>query len=141
MSMFPIPELNLTSSDRALLDRRDCTIGGGLSRGQYGVVYRATHYDEPCAAKVINLVALTPLVRTKFLPREVYIMQTLRHPFMAEVLDIFSVSHHSKLIIFMELLDGGHLAKLIRDTACWLTEQRTASFYLQFGDAIRYMHR
>ena len=76
--------------------------------------------------------------RLKFLPRELYTMKKLNHPYLIEIIDIFVVGN--RVLVFMELADGGDFLDLLQATKQPLTEEKTRFFYKQFGDALRYMH-
>lgn len=51
------------------------------------------------AVKVIDLEKTTDDYRLKFLPRELYTMKKLHHPYVIEVLEIFVVGN--KVLVFM----------------------------------------
>lgn len=131
-------QIKLAINDEKLLERRGFKIGDPLNSGSFACVCRATFYEKPCAAKVIDLEKTSEEYRLKFLPREIYTMKKLRHKHLIDIMEIFVVGN--KVIVFMELADGGDFLDLLQETQNALTEEKARFFYLQFGDALRYMH-
>lgn len=61
--------------------------------------HQATVKGKPAAVKVIDLEKTTDDYRLKFLPRELYTMKKLHHPYVIEVLEIFVVGN--RVLVFM----------------------------------------
>ncbi|KPM03558.1 protein kinase-like protein 5 [Sarcoptes scabiei] len=130
--------IKLASNDEKLLKRYGFKIGEPLNSGSFACVCRATFKSEPCAAKVIDLERTSEDYRIKFLPREIYTMKKLKHKYLIEILDIFVVGN--RVIVFMELADGGDFLDFLHENQSPLSEDRCRYFYKQFGDALCYMH-
>ena len=98
---------------------------------------QATYKDKPAAVKVIDLERTSDDYRLKFLPRELYTIKKLKHRYLVQVIDIYVIGN--RVLVFMELADGGDFLDLIESSGA-LTEARARYYYLQFGDGLRYMH-
>lgn len=132
-------------AERAKLESLGYRIGTSINSGSYAQVFRATRKGEPCAVKVLNLALIERIqqqssdYRLKFLPRELYTLKRLKHPHLIKIYDIFSIAK-TWLVIFMELADGGDLLDLLKEKGTWISEYRSRSLFMQFGDALRYCH-
>ncbi|KAI2801163.1 protein serine threonine kinase [Blomia tropicalis] len=135
--MQSLKEVELTPNDQKLLEKRGFKLGAPLNSGSFACVCKATYNGTPIAAKVIDLEKTSDDYRLKFLPREIYTMKKLKHKYLIEILDIFVVGN--RVLVFMELAAGGDFLDLLHETKA-LSESRARYFYLQFGDALRYMH-
>lgn len=130
-------KIKLASNDVKLLEKRGFKLGDPLNSGSFACVCRATFNSTPVAAKVIDLEKTSDDYRIKFLPREIYTMKKLKHKYLIEIIDIFVVGN--KVIVFMELAEGGDFLDLLHEAKA-LPEERARYFYLQFGDGLKYMH-
>lgn len=130
-------KIKLAQNDIKLLEKRGFKIGEPLNTGSFACVCRATFQNEPIAAKVIDLEKTSEDYRLKFLPREIYTMKKLKHKYLIDIMDIIVIGN--QVIIFMELAEGGDFLDLLRTTKA-LDEDRARYYYLQFGEALRYMH-
>lgn len=130
--------LKLSHIDEFLLEKKGYKIGQEISSGSFARVFKCTRNNDPCAVKVIDLSKTSDDYKLKFLPRELYTMKKLKHPYIIVIYDIFSVKK-TLVMIFMELAEGGDLLDIIHDENL-LKEEKTRMFYQQFGDALRYMH-
>lgn len=137
MSSSMKEKIKLAPNDVKLLEKRGYKLGDPLNSGSFACVCRATYNETPVAAKVIDLEKTSDDYRIKFLPREIYTMKKLKHKYLIEIIDIFVVGN--KVIVFMELAEGGDFLDLLHDTKA-LPEERARYFYMQFGDALKYMH-
>lgn len=132
----------LRDQDWKTLDTLGYGIGKILNSGSFASIFSATRKGEPCAVKVLNLTKIDQSgseYKQKFLPRELYILKKLKHPFLVTIYEIFSINR-VYVLIFIELAVGGDLLDLLKVEVPWLTEARARMFFRQFGDAIRYMH-
>lgn len=134
----------LPDKERATLEALGYRIGASINSGSYAQVFRATRKGEPCAVKVLNLALIEKNeqqsdYRLKFLPRELYTLKKLKHPHLVNIYDIYSIAK-TWVVIFMELADGGDLLDLLKEKGTWISEFRSRSLFMQFGDALRYMH-
>ncbi|KAH9396245.1 Kinase-like [Tyrophagus putrescentiae] len=137
--MQEVKKAELLPHDVRLLAKKGYTMGDALASGSFACVCKATFNGRPAACKVIDLEKTTDDYRLKFLPRELYTMKKLHHPFVIEVLDIFVVGN--RVLVFMEFADGGDMIDLLQKSKSALTEEKVRFYYRQFGDALRYMHK
>ena len=133
----PIKPISLATNDVKLLAKKGYTVGVPLNSGSFACVCKATYKGKPAAVKVINLEKTSDDYRIKFLPRELYTMKKLRHRHLVKIIDVYVIGN--LVLVFMELADGGDFLNLLKETGA-LSESRTRYYYLQFGDALRYMH-
>ena len=135
--MQPVKKIPFAPNDIKVLAIKGFTVGDPLNSGSFACVCKATYKDRPAAVKVIDLEKTSDDYRIKFLPRELYTMKKLRHRFLIRIIDIYVVGN--RVLVFMELADGGDFLDLLHSTGA-LTEEKTRFYYNQFGDALRYMH-
>ncbi|KAH9409619.1 PREDICTED: testis-specific serine/threonine-protein kinase 2-like [Rhagoletis zephyria] len=135
--MQPVKNVQLASNDIKLLAMKGYTVGDALNSGSFACVSKATYKGKPAAVKVINLEKTSDDYRIKFLPRELYIIKKIRHRYIVKVIDIYVIAN--SVFVFMELADGGDFLDLLQAEGA-LTEKRARYFYVQYGDAYRYMH-
>jgi len=135
--MQPVKNVQLAPTDIQLLGMKGYTIGKALNSGSFACVSAATYKGQPAAVKIIDLEKTSDDYRIKFLPRELYTIKKLKHRYIVQVIDIYVIGN--RVLVFMEMADGGDFLDLLHDTRA-LTEARARYFYLQFGDAYRYMH-
>nr|CAD7257981.1 unnamed protein product [Timema shepardi] len=97
-------------------------------------------YTKKVACKVVNRGTASQEFVSKFLPRELSIIRSIRHPHIVNLLDI--VDMHGTVYIFMDLCEKGDLLEFIRDRGP-LPESRARHYArpapLQlFGEQIRW---
>ncbi|KAI2799679.1 hypothetical protein RDWZM_004348 [Blomia tropicalis] len=135
--MQPVKNVELAPNDVKLLSLKGFTVGDALNSGSFACVCKATYKNVPAAVKVIDLEKTSDDYRLKFLPRELYTMKKLKHDYLIEIIDIFVIGN--RVLVFMELADGGDFLDLLQKTK-ELSESDARRYYMQFGDALRYMH-
>lgn len=91
--MQEVKKVELPSSDVKLLAIKGYTVGDPLNSGSFACVCKATAKGKAAAVKVIDLEKTSDDYRLKFLPRELYTMKKLSHPFVIQVLDIFAIGN------------------------------------------------
>lgn len=140
-----LPPISLTVPQKCFLDRRGYVIGDGISSGSFGAVYSATRYEEPSAVKVIaidKLISKSQGTVNKCLPREIYLLKTLKHLNVIAVYDIYAIEKN--LYIFMEKATGGDLDDFLFKNAAtrgvFLPEGTCASYFFQVSQALAFMH-
>nr|CAD7440564.1 unnamed protein product [Timema bartmani] len=98
-------------------------------------------YDSGCtkkvACKVVNRGTASQEFVSKFLPRELSIVRSIRHPHIVNLLDI--VDMHGTVYIFMDLCEKGDLLEFIRDRGP-LPESRARHYARQLVSAVDYLH-
>ena len=122
--------------ERSLLLRKGYkVIDPAVSSGSFASVFRATHKGQMIAVKLIDCELNSDDYRYKFLPRELYVLKKLRHPFIATIYDIFTIGN--RLFIFMELADGDAI-DMLRDGA--LPEFKCQVLFKQVCTGLEYIH-
>lgn len=91
--MQEVKKVELASNDVKLLAIKGYTVGDPLNSGSFACVCKATVKGKAAAVKVIDLEKTSDDYRLKFLPRELYTMKKLSHPFVIQVLDIFTIGN------------------------------------------------
>mmetsp|Transcript_48516 Transcript_48516/g.135608 ORF Transcript_48516/g.135608 Transcript_48516/m.135608 type:complete len:189 (-) Transcript_48516:381-947(-) len=89
-----------------------------IGRGQYASaqLVRETATGSTYVAKCISLVALNEHDQD-LAHQEVFLLQTLAHPYIVSYRDSFLIEGTNTLVIVMEYCDGGDLRKAIKDKA------------------------
>ena len=124
--MQPVQKINLAPNDVKLLAIKGFKVGEPLNSGSFACVCKATFNGEVAAVKVIDLEKTSDDYRLKFLPRELYTMKKLKHRFLIKIHDIYVIGN--RVLIFMELADGGDLLDMLHKTKA-LSEERARFFY------------
>nr|CAD7398972.1 unnamed protein product [Timema cristinae] len=94
-------------------------------------------YTKKVACKVVNRGTASQEFVSKFLPRELSIIRSIRHPHIVNLLDI--VDMHGTVYIFMDLCEKGDLLEFIRDRGP-LPESRARHYARQLVSAVDYLH-
>lgn len=94
---------DLDPKTERVLTARGYVVEHKISEGAFGKVYTArdTKKNIPAAVKVMDLNVVSAKFKEKFLPREITMLATLRHPNIINIFDIFKSQR--KIYIFMEL--------------------------------------
>nr|CAD7427873.1 unnamed protein product [Timema monikensis] len=93
-------------------------------------------YTKKVACKVVNRGTASQEFVSKFLPRELSIIRSIRHPHIVNLLDI--VDMHGTVYIFMDLCEKGDLLEFIRDRGP-LPESRARHYARQLVSAVDYL--
>jgi len=131
-------ELKLRQKNRDLLERRGYKVSKFLGEGGGAEVFSATHYEQLCAVKVIVMSRTGDPLQPEIL-REMLILKEVSHPNVVRLFDIYRCKSGKRLLIFMELAQGD-LDTYMKRKKCSIGEQRSAYYYCQFGEAMRYIH-
>ncbi|CAM9847974.1 unnamed protein product [Choristocarpus tenellus] len=108
-----------------------------VGRGSFGKVYRAQHCSgEVHAVKVIDLDAAEDEIEE--IQREIQMLQACKCPQLTRYHGSFIVG--SKLWIVMELLEGGSLQSLIKDSETNLDEPTAQWVLREMLQALNYLH-
>nr|CAD7199313.1 unnamed protein product [Timema douglasi] len=115
-----MPSLKLTVENQIsnTLQRKGYRLGRNMAEGSYCKVKLAyktydSGYTKKVACKVVNRGTASQEFVSKFLPRELSIIRSIRHPHIVNLLDI--VDMHGTVYIFMDLCEKGDLLEFIRD--------------------------
>ncbi|KAK9501294.1 hypothetical protein O3M35_012035 [Rhynocoris fuscipes] len=125
-----------------ILLKRGYKLGRTIGEGSYckvKIAYRASElgFNEKIACKVVNKKKASRDFVTKFLPREVSIVRSIRHPHIVSVCDI--IESEDLVYIFMDVCERGDLLDYIRARGP-LPEARTKFFFRQLVEAVSYLH-
>jgi len=129
----------LNSHDEIELARYGLRVGSTLGTGTYAKVKSAfsEQLSHKVAIKIINRRKAPIDFQRHFLPRELSILQQIKHSHIVQVYDIFS--YGSKLCIVMELAKTDLLdyIKLIGR----LNEDKSRKMFTQLISAVDYLHQ
>lgn len=130
---------DLDPKTQRIFERKGYQVEYKISQGAFGKVYTAKDTRKNCmaAVKVMDLTVVSEKFREKFLPREIMMLATVRHPHVIRIFDIFKAS--KKIYIFMEFAPNGTLSEAIKKEK-WLSEEKTKFWFKQCASAIYYMH-
>ncbi len=95
-------------NDEEELRKRGFALGSTLGEGSYAKVKSAfsQKYNRKVALKIINRRKAPKDFQTKFLPRELEVMKTLRHPNIVQLFDVMQFG--GKVSIFFIIIDIGY---------------------------------
>ncbi|KNC46360.1 CAMK/CAMK1 protein kinase [Thecamonas trahens ATCC 50062] len=113
------------------------TLGKQLGAGSFSKVYHGVHNisGDEVAVKIIDKDAVGE--KTHMLLTEVEIMQSIDHPNVITLLEIFETP--SQLVLVMELVSGGELFERIVQKGN-LSEAEAAGIVRQILQALKYLH-
>lgn len=110
-----------------------------LGEGSYAKVKRA--YSRKLklhvAVKIVDRKKAPNDFLTRFLPRELSIIQNLQHPHIIHVYDVMDIG--DKVFVIMDLATGGDLLVYIKARG-FVKESLSRKIFLQLLQAIKYCH-
>jgi len=115
-----------------------------IGRGQYATaqLVKNVQTGNQYVAKCISLAALNEHDQD-LANQEVFLLQTLNHPYIVGYRDSFLIEHHNALVIVMEYCDAGDLRKAIKEkakTGDHFREQDIMTWFVQLCMALQYIH-
>ncbi|XP_041483462.1 testis-specific serine/threonine-protein kinase 3-like [Lytechinus variegatus] len=112
---------------------------GKLGEGTYAKVRRAYSYNERCrvAIKIVSRSRLNARFQQKFLPRELKIVRTMRHPHIIELLEMFE--SNGVIFLIMELARHGDLLEYVQKKNA-LRDSEARTVFSQILSAIEHLH-
>nr|XP_054928156.1 testis-specific serine/threonine-protein kinase 3-like [Dermacentor andersoni] len=114
------------------------TVGKTLGAGSYSTVKLVSKDGATYACKIISKEKSSMIYRVKFLPRELKILGSTRHPHITQIFTI--IEEPSKVFIIMEMACGGDLLEKILKVKR-LDEKTTHQFFMQLASALAYLHK
>ncbi|XP_044754545.1 testis-specific serine/threonine-protein kinase 3-like [Coccinella septempunctata] len=114
------------------------TLGKTIGKGTYSKVCLATNENQKLACKIINRRNAGQEFIEKFLPRELKILRSIKHPHIVtiyHILDINNIVH-----IFMDFCKNGDLLEYIKNYGP-LSETKAKMFFRQITSAVEYLHK
>ncbi|PSN32409.1 Testis-specific serine/threonine-protein kinase 1 [Blattella germanica] len=126
----------------SVLQRRGYRLGKTIGEGSYckvKVAYKTYEngYIRKIACKTIDRRKASKDFVNKFLPREISIIKSIRHPHIVTILDILDIDE--QVYIFMDICEKGDLLDYIRNKGP-LSECKTKHLFKQVVSAIDYLH-
>ncbi|XP_077498900.1 testis-specific serine/threonine-protein kinase 6-like [Amblyomma americanum] len=122
---------------RVLLEQHGYTVSRTLGSGSYSTVKLVSKKGIAYACKIVSKELTSAVYRAKFLPRELEIIASIRHPHITYVSEIIDMP--SKVFIIMELAPGGDLLEKILKVKRF-KEKRARWYFLQMSSALAYLH-
>eukprot|EP00930_Biecheleria_cincta_P059418 TRINITY_DN4515_c0_g2_i1.p1 TRINITY_DN4515_c0_g2~~TRINITY_DN4515_c0_g2_i1.p1 ORF type:complete len:980 (-),score=201.19 TRINITY_DN4515_c0_g2_i1:90-3029(-) len=115
-----------------------------IGRGQYASaqLVRETATGKTYVAKCISLAALNEHDQD-LAHQEVFLLQTLGHPYIVAYRDSFLIEGANTLVIVMEYCGGGDVRKAIKEKAKeggHFPEEQIMSWFVQLCLALQYIH-
>ncbi|XP_054163326.1 testis-specific serine/threonine-protein kinase 2-like [Oppia nitens] len=131
--------VKLSDEESNILSRKGYTIEKySLNSGAYADVYKGQYNGQDVAIKVIDTRKVSEDYRSKFLPRELYVMRKLKHRFIPRMDEILLIGN--RIFVVMELAEGGDLLDMINANRRPLTEPVAKRYYRQVSEALDYIH-
>ena len=130
--------IELDSKTAAVFKRKKYEVTKEIGKGAFGKVYKARRLGDGswAAVKVMDTALMKESFLEKFLPRELEMAMTLKHPHILNVFDIFKAA--GKYYIFMEFASGGSLDKKV--TLLPPPVKFAKKWFYQTTQALHYMH-
>ncbi|XP_075744397.1 testis-specific serine/threonine-protein kinase 3-like [Rhipicephalus microplus] len=114
------------------------TVGKTLGAGSYSTVKLVSKDGASYACKIISKIKSSVIYRVKFLPRELKILGSTRHPHITQIYTI--IEEPTKVFVIMEMACGGDLLEKILKVKR-LDEKTTHQFFMQLASALAYLHK
>lgn len=117
-----------------------------IAQGGMSAIYRAIDKQRPgvtWAIKEMSETAISPGERTETVEafhREAVMLQTLEHPNLVEVVDVFHDPDKGRWYMVMEFLEGKTLLQIMDETPGTLPERRVLSWAAQICDVLEFLH-
>ncbi|XP_071798913.1 testis-specific serine/threonine-protein kinase 3-like [Asterias amurensis] len=136
---FHPTSLRKAINEEHVLLKRGIVVGDLLGEGSYACVYSGFLEKEriKCAIKVINKRKAPKDFLQRFLPRELEILKTIKHPNVIRCHEIVDVG--PKVYITMELAGHGDLLEYIKLRGA-LAEGKARDFFGQVVSGMTYLH-
>ncbi|XP_077551267.1 testis-specific serine/threonine-protein kinase 1-like [Haemaphysalis longicornis] len=123
---------------KEFLAKHGYDMGKKLGAGSYSTVRLVTKGGLSYACKIIIKKKSSTMYQVKFLPRELKIIRSIRHPHITHVFAV--MDEPSKVYIIMEMANGGDLLeKILKVTR--LDERMAHQFFMQLVSALAYLHK
>ena len=134
----PKERVHLDQKTKAVFDRKGYEVLDKISQGASGKVYKArkTRVGSMTAVKVMDTSKMPQKFVDEFLPREIDMLQRIKHPNVLKVHDIFRA--RGKIWIFMEFAPNGDIWHRILKSP--ISERKAKKWFKQVGEALQYMH-
>lgn len=123
-----------TPEEQAVLLKKGFKILEKINYGSFSKVYKAQFDNKDIAVKVIDLRQTSRDYRKKFLPRELEIMQRLRHPNIITIHKIFTMNQ--KIYVFMDLATGGDILEYLKQNGP-IPEPQAKMWFKQVCEALK----
>ncbi|XP_072180267.1 testis-specific serine/threonine-protein kinase 3-like [Diadema setosum] len=122
-----------------VLKTRGYLLEGKLGEGTYAKVRRAYSYHHNCrvAIKIVSRSRLNTRFKQKFLPRELRIVRSIRHPNIIELLEMFEIN--GVIFLIMELARHGDLLEYVQKKHA-LRDSEARAVFTQIISAVEYLH-
>lgn len=128
-------------SDVKLLSDRKYDLVGSIGHGAYSKVklFHSTHLNRNVSIKIINKALAPRDFVQNFLPREIEVLQLVRHPNIVDIYEILA-TNDGRIFIISEYARHGDLLHHIQRTGP-LTETHSQVLFSQLNSAIDYLHK
>jgi len=130
------------SDMKLLADRGYQPIGNGeiIGEGAYSKVqlFHSNLLNKDVAVKIINKTSAPRDFVQNFLPREIQVLQRVRHPFIVDIYEILA-TNDGRVFVAMEYAEYSDLLKHIQLTGA-IEENRCRYLFRQLAEAIQYLH-
>ena len=124
---------------KSVLESHGYALSKTLGHGSYATVKEAYSETHQClvAIKVVSKRRSPPDYLAKFLPREIDVIKTLKHPNL--ILFLQSIETNQRVYIILELAPHGDLLDAVRSRGT-VDEVQAGIWFSQLTDAIDYCH-
>lgn len=111
-----------------------------IGEGAYSKVqlFYSTHLRKNVAVKIINKSSAPRDFVNHFLPREIEVLQRVRHKFVVEITEILA-TNDGRIFIVMEYAQHGDLLRHIQQNGA-IDEERSRYLFKQLIKSVEYLH-
>ncbi|XP_028418241.1 testis-specific serine/threonine-protein kinase 4-like [Dendronephthya gigantea] len=128
------------SERKSTLEANGYTLGKTLGEGAYAKVKLAISTKQNChvAIKIINKRRASKEYLAKFLPREIQVLQRLKHPYVTKFYEV--IETQTKVFLIMEYVEKGDLLEYLNSSE-ELQEAEIRRLFQQLVLSVGYCHK
>ncbi|OTF71019.1 serine/threonine-protein kinase-like protein, partial [Euroglyphus maynei] len=128
----------ISVSGKKLLQKSNYTIVKFIDKGSTSKVFKVIRNDQYYAAKIVDCNQLSDLLRKRFLPNEMKIVTTLKHPNIIHTEEVLANDECS--IIITEFAPDGDLMSYIERQSASPDMERAKHWAIQIIQGLVYLH-
>ncbi|GAB6026342.1 hypothetical protein CHUAL_012545 [Chamberlinius hualienensis] len=133
------PEVRDTPAD--ILKRLGYKMGKTIGTGSFSkvkIVEMLANPEVKMAAKIMSLKSTTKDFVRKFLPREIQILEKIKHPFIVKVHRIIKIGNN--IYVFMDLAETDLLSYILSNSST-LPQDEAQRYFSHIVNALLYLHQ
>ena len=133
-------EITWTEDVNQKIKAKGYLIGPKIGYGAFSAVFKCTNRDKQFAVKVIDLKRASPAYRDKFFPRELNVIQVIKHRHIIQTVDIFMDNNAKLAFIFMTLAKYDLLTAIERARGRRIPDLQSRKWMRHVTSGLRFLH-